>query len=83
MAAKRASLAASGFASSAWPPRSWCIRRRLRVVAIGDRDVEVEVEVLPNEDAQGNVHAIRRLNACSFANGACDTAQSMTSWFAR
>ena len=37
----------------------------------------------PNEDAQGNVHPIRRLYACSFASGARDTAQSMTSWLAR
>src|SRR2546425_5738683 len=38
---------------------------------------------LPSEDAQGNVHPIRRLYACSFARGARDTAQSMTSWLAR
>jgi hypothetical protein len=37
----------------------------------------------PCEDAQGNVHPRRRLYACSFANGARDTADSMTSWFAR
>ena len=37
----------------------------------------------PNEDAQGNVHPIRRLYACSFASGARDTADSMTSWLAR
>ncbi len=37
----------------------------------------------PNEDAQGNVHPIRRLHAWSFASGARDTAQSATSWFAR
>jgi hypothetical protein len=37
----------------------------------------------PSEDAQGNVHPIRRLDACSFARGARDSAQSMTSWFAR
>src|SRR5947207_11392835 len=37
----------------------------------------------PNEDAQGNVHPIRRLYACSFASGARDTAESVTSWFAR
>src|SRR5216684_2316837 len=29
------------------------------------------------EDAQGNVHPIRRLNACSFASGARDTADSV------
>src|SRR2546426_5058580 len=38
---------------------------------------------LPNEDAQGNVHPIRRLYACSFASGARDTAESVTSWFAK
>src|SRR5258708_9502002 len=38
---------------------------------------------LPDEDAQGNVHPIRRLYACSFASGARDTAESMTSWLAR
>src|SRR5271169_6011833 len=38
---------------------------------------------LPSEDAQGNVHRIRRLYACSFASGARDTAESVTSWFAR
>jgi hypothetical protein len=36
-----------------------------------------------SEDAQGNVQPIRRLYACNFASGARDTAQSMTSWFAR
>src|SRR5919198_3869956 len=38
---------------------------------------------LPNEDAQGNVQPIRRLYACSFAKGARDTAESVTSWWAR
>ena len=38
---------------------------------------------LPNEDAQGNVQPIRRLYAWSFARGARDTADSMTSWLAR
>jgi len=37
----------------------------------------------PSEEAQGNVHPIRCLKACSFAHGARDTAQSITSWFAR
>src|SRR5882757_5254199 len=37
----------------------------------------------PNEDAQGNVQPIRRLYACSFASGARDTAESVTSWLAR
>src|SRR5919201_5846241 len=38
---------------------------------------------LPDEEPQGNVHPIRRLYACSFASGARDTAQSITSWLAR
>ncbi len=38
---------------------------------------------VPNEDAQGNVHPIRRLYPCSFARGARDTAESVTSWLAR
>src|SRR5215813_15174105 len=38
---------------------------------------------LSNEDAQGKLQPIRRLNAWSFASGARDTAQSVTSWFAR
>jgi len=42
-----------------------------------------KLKLPPSEDAQGNVHPIRRLNARSFASGACDTAMSMTSWFAR
>jgi hypothetical protein len=37
----------------------------------------------PSEDAQGNVHPIRRLYACSFASGVRDTADSVTSWWAR
>jgi hypothetical protein len=37
----------------------------------------------PNEDAQGNVQPMRRLYACSFASGARDTADKVTSWFAR
>jgi hypothetical protein len=34
----------------------------------------------PSEDAQGKFHPIRRLYACSFASGARDTAESVTSW---
>jgi hypothetical protein len=37
----------------------------------------------PTEDAQGKLHPIRRLYACSFASGARDTVASMTSWFAK
>src|SRR5262245_60880820 len=32
-----------------------------------------KLKSLPNEDANGNVHLIRRLYACSFARGARDT----------
>ena len=42
-----------------------------------------KLKSLPSEDAQGNVQPIRRLYACSFASGARDTAESVTSWFAR
>ncbi len=42
-----------------------------------------KLKSLPSEDAQGNVHPIRRLYACSFASGARDTAESVTSWLAR
>jgi hypothetical protein len=42
-----------------------------------------KLKSLPSEDAQGNVHPIRRLYACSFASGARETAQSITSWLAR
>src|SRR5947208_4535080 len=38
---------------------------------------------LPDEDAQGKLHPIRRLYACTFASGARDTAESETSWLAR
>src|SRR5271165_6292479 len=37
-----------------------------------------KLKSLPSEDAQGNVHPIRRLYACSFASGARDTAESVT-----
>src|SRR6266542_4217376 len=42
-----------------------------------------ELKSLPDEDAQGNVHPIRFLYPCSFASGARDTAESVTSWLAR
>jgi len=53
------------------------------LLLLSERDVEVGVEVVPNEDAQGNAHPSRRLYACSFASGARDTAESVTSWLAR
>src|SRR5207245_810687 len=37
----------------------------------------------PSEDAQGKLQPIRCLYACSFASGARDTAESVTSWLAR
>src|SRR3989441_940965 len=39
--------------------------------------------VEPLEHAPEAVHPARRLYACSFARGACDTAESVTSWLAR
>jgi hypothetical protein len=38
---------------------------------------------LPYEDAHGNVQPIRRRYASILANGARDTAVSVTSWLAR
>src|SRR5262245_30763818 len=38
---------------------------------------------LPNDEAHGKVHPIRRRYACSLASGARDTAHSITSWLAR
>src|SRR5882672_7786752 len=48
-----------------------------------NRTLKSTLKSLPSEDAQGNVHPIRRLYACSFARGARDTAESVTSWLAR
>ena len=48
-----------------------------------NQTLKSKLKSLPSEDAQGNVHPIRRLYACSFASGARDTAQSITSWLAR
>jgi hypothetical protein len=38
---------------------------------------------LPNEDAHGKLHPIRRSYACSFSSGARETAVNATSWFSR
>src|SRR6266446_6683396 len=38
---------------------------------------------LPNDEAHGKLQPIRCLYACSFERGARETAQSITSWFAR
>src|SRR5207302_8848469 len=48
-----------------------------------NQTLKSKLNSLPREDAQGNVHPIRRLNACSFARGARDTAESVTPWLAR
>src|SRR5919108_6507649 len=48
-----------------------------------NQTLKSELKSLPKEDAHGNVQPIRRLYACSFASGARDTAQSITSWLAR
>ncbi len=48
-----------------------------------NRTLKSALKSLPTDDAQGNVHPIRRLYACSFASGARDTADSVTSWLAR
>jgi hypothetical protein len=42
-----------------------------------------KLKSLPDEDAQGKDHPMRSLYACSFASGARDTPQSITSWLAR
>src|SRR5216683_8033234 len=44
---------------------------------------KTKLKSLPNDDAQGKLQPIRRLYSCSFASGARDTAQSVTSWLAR
>src|SRR2546421_12036428 len=54
----------------------------LALLLLAEGDVEVKKSLL-DEDAQGNAHPIRRSYACSFARGARDTAQSITSWLAR
>src|SRR6202043_943645 len=55
----------------------------LRCCSSVNEMLKSRLKSLPSEDAQGNAHPIRRLYACSFASGARDTAQSMTSWLAR
>src|SRR6516164_2079120 len=55
----------------------------LALLRLGERDVEVEVEVAVERGRPGKRPPIRRLYACSFASGARDTAESVTSWFAR
>src|SRR3981081_1114707 len=45
--------------------------------------LKLKLKSLPNEDAQGNVHPLRRLYACSFASGARDTTESVTAWLPR
>jgi len=48
-----------------------------------NQTLKSKLKSLPNEDAQGNVHPIRRSYRCSVARGARDTAESVTSWLAR
>src|SRR5712691_10864773 len=40
-----------------------------------NRTLKSTLKSLPSEDAQGNVHPIRRLYACSLASGARDTVE--------
>src|SRR5438034_1347284 len=54
----------------------------LRCCSSVNETLKSELKSLPNADAQGNVQPIRALYACSFASGARDTAESMTSCFA-
>jgi len=49
----------------------------LALLRLGDRDVEIEVEVAVQRRRPGKFQPIRRLYACSFASGARDTAQSI------
>src|SRR5213078_4341878 len=75
---------ASGFTSSArrlrWELYSTAPSRCCSSVT---ETLKSKLKSLPSEDAQGNAHPIRRLYACSLASGARDTAESVTSWFAR
>src|SRR5207302_8901721 len=50
-----------------------------RCCSTENQALKSRLKSLPDEDAHGNVHPIRRLYACSFASGARDTAQSITS----
>src|SRR3979490_1499443 len=54
-----------------------------RCCSWGKPRLKATLKSLPDEDAHGNVQPIRRLYACSFARGARDTAESVTSWLAR
>jgi len=51
----------------------------MELKALQDWYLEKQLKSVPNEDAQGKVHPIRRLYAWIFASGARDTAQSITS----
>jgi len=50
-----------------------------KTMLLGVRHLEVVVEVAAERRRPGEAPAIRRLYACSFASGARDTAQSVTS----
>ena len=42
-----------------------------------------KLKSLSFDEAHGKLQPMRRLYACSLSSGARDTAQSITSWFAR
>src|SRR5207302_2856922 len=69
-------------------PRRRCRRRDRKSTRLNSSHVKISYAVFclkkkKSDDAQGNVHPIRRLYTCSFASGTRDTAESVTSWFAR
>src|ERR1700739_1151072 len=72
-----------GVASIAGPLRRYLYSTPSRCCSSVNETLKSKLKSPPAEDAQGNVHPIRRLYACSFASGARDTAESVTSWFAR
>src|SRR3984893_5609041 len=76
--------AASGFGVSACPLRRYLYSTApSRCCSSVTETLKSKLKSLPSEDDQGNVHPIRRLYGRSVARGARDTAESVTSWFAR
>ena len=62
-------------AATSGPRAGSCTRcRPSRCCSSVNQTLKSELKSPPNDDAQGNVHPIRRLYACSFASGARDTA---------
>src|SRR5438034_3434317 len=55
----------------------------LALLLLAEPDVEVEVEIAAERGRPGKRPPHRRLYACSFARGARETAESVTSWLAR